>query len=248
MSDAGRIAEELGRLAAENARLIERLTDSERRFRLISRGVLRVQEAERGRISRELHDGVGQALTAIKLQLELLERDAAAPVADRLSELRELADRTLQDVRQISRLLRPPILDDLGLIPTLRWLARTFGEGAGLTVDVETELDEERLDPDVETLLFRATQEALTNAAKHARAASARVSLARTPRGVRLLVRDDGVGFEADALLQTDDQHRGFGLRGLRDRVQLFGGRFALRAASGSGTTVEVEVPLEGSP
>jgi signal transduction histidine kinase len=243
---AQRIADELGRLSAENARLVARLSEGERRFRLISRGVLRVQEAERGRLSRELHDGVGQALTAIKMQLELLEREPPDPAsAPRLAELRELAERTLQDVRQISRLLRPPMLDDLGLVATLRWLARTVRERTRLAVELESELQEERLDPDLETLLFRVAQEALTNAAKHASARSARVRLARSPRGVRLLVSDDGAGFDAEALLRADDQHRGFGLRGIRDRVQLFGGRLAVSSTPGRGTSLEVELPLD---
>ena len=125
---------EVARITAENARLVQRLGEGERRFRLISRGVLRIQEAERGRISRELHDGVGQSLTALKMQLELLAQAAAgegSALRPGSRTSREMADRSLQDVRQFSHLLRPQMLDELGLVPTLRWLARTFEQRTG---------------------------------------------------------------------------------------------------------------------
>jgi two-component system sensor histidine kinase UhpB len=240
------IAQELARIRSENARLIARLDEGERRFRLISRGVLRVQEAERARISRELHDGVGQALTALKMQLELLQQpgtQAGSELATRLAELSSLAERALEDVRQISRLVRPQMLDELGLLPTLRWLARSFGR-QGLAVELDHEGVDDRLDPEVETLVFRVAQEALTNAVKHARAASARVELRRQGNFLSLRIEDSGAGFDAAAVLASPDQDRSFGLRGMRDRVHLLGGRFALRSSPGSGTVVEAEVEV----
>jgi two-component system, NarL family, sensor kinase len=241
------IALEVGRLSTENARLLQRLAEGERRFRLISRGVLRVQEAERGRISRELHDGVGQSMTALKMQLELLEQSAleeSSPLAPRLAELRDLADRSLQEIRQLSHLLRPQMLDELGLVPTLRWLARTFHKRTGVQVELVHEGMDDHTDPDVETLVFRVVQEALTNVAKHAKATSAEVLLRRSEDRVFLRVQDRGAGFEAGDVLGSTDEDRGFGLRGMRDRVMLFGGRFSLQSTPGLGTAVEVEVPL----
>ena len=142
------IAQEVARITSENARLLQRLGEGEKRFRLISRGILRVQEAERGRISRELHDGLGQSLTALKMQLQLLELSAVreqSALSPRLAELREMADRSLQEVRQISHLLRPQMLDELGLLPTLRWLARTFQQRTGIEVELVSEgIDERR--------------------------------------------------------------------------------------------------------
>jgi two-component system NarL family sensor kinase len=242
------IAQEVARITSENARLLQRLGEGEKRFRLISKGILRVQEAERGRISRELHDGVGQSLTALKIQLALLEQWAAPDNRElslRLGELRELADRTLQDVRQISHLLRPQMLDELGLLPTLRWLARTFQKRTGIEVELVSEEVGERTDPDVQNLVFRLVQEALTNVAKHAQTPTVRVQLRAAEERLLLRVEDRGAGFDAAEVLRSTDEERGFGLRGMRDRVHLFAGRFTLTSRPGEGTTLEVEVPLE---
>ena len=237
----------MARITAENARLLQRLGEGEKRFRLISRGILRVQEAERGRISRELHDGVGQSLTALKMQLQLLELAAAredSAFSSQLAELREMADRSLQEVRQISHLLRPQMLDELGLLPTLRWLARTFQQRTGIEVELVSEGVDERTDPDLENLVFRLVQEALTNIAKHARAPLARIHLRRAEERLFLRVEDAAPG-STRRVRALDREERGFGLRGMRDRVHLFAGRFTLTSQPGAGTTLEVEVPLE---
>lgn len=248
MSDGGEeVLAQLGALREENARLLERMTQAEERFRLVSRGVVRVQEAERGRISRELHDGAGQSLTALKLQLELLRQQAAAaggPLAERLSDLCGLAEQTLHEVRHISHRLRPQMLDELGLRPTLRWLARSVEARTGLRVVVEEHGLPERLDPELETLAYRVVQEALTNASRHAQGATATVRLRLADGRLHVSVLDDGPGFDAAAVLASSDEDRGFGVRGMRDRVRLLGGRFALRSAPGAGTAVEVEVPV----
>ncbi|MPZ20353.1 MAG: sensor histidine kinase [Luteitalea sp.] len=239
--------QQLERLSRENARLLQRLADSERRFRVISQGVLRVQEAERGRISRELHDGVGQALTGLKLQLDVLEREAAAgesPLMARLGELKELTERTLNDVRALSHLLRPQMLDDLGLMPTLRWLTRTFEGRTAVPVMFEHEGLGERLDPDVEIIVFRVTQEALTNVAKHAEASRVHVGLACDGERLALSIQDDGKGFDAAAALRATGEDQGCGVRGMRDRVQLFGGTFTLSSTPGQGTRIEIELRL----
>ncbi len=230
------IAEQVARIGARNLELLRRLEESERRFRRISRGVLRMQEEERGRLSRDLHDGLGQLLTALKIQLELLEKEVAgsAPeLAGRLAAACEMAERGVHDVRQLSRVLRPPMLDELGIVPTLRWLVRTYQEQTGIEVRFSCEGEERRLAPDVETLLYRLVQEALTNVAKHAGEASAKVGLVLTPRRALLRVEDDGAGFDPSALLGEEDEH-GFGLRSMRDRVLFVGGRFDLRSAPGT--------------
>ncbi|MGH9161320.1 MAG: sensor histidine kinase [Vicinamibacteraceae bacterium] len=241
------IEQQLERLSRENARLLQRLADSERRFRVISQGVLRVQEAERGRISRELHDGVGQALTALKLQLDVLEREGAAgqnPLMPRLGELKELTERTLNDVRALSHLLRPRMLDDLGLVPTLRWLTRTFEARAAVRIMFEHEGIGERLDPDAEIIVFRVTQEALNNVAKYAEASYVQVGLACKRGLLTLSIEDDGKGFDADAALRATGEDQGCGVRGMRDRVQLFAGAFTLSSTPGKGTRIEIELPL----
>lgn len=241
------IAEQVAHITAENARLLTRLAESERRFHSISRGVLRLQEEERGRISRDLHDGIGQSLTALKIQLELLEQQAARAASDlepRIASARALAGACLTEVRQLSHVLRPQMLDELGLLPTLRWLVRTVRERTGLVVSFDSGGFEDRMDPDVETLIYRIAQESLTNIVKHAKAADATVRLSRREDRLLLRVEDSGAGFDAEGVLSAREEDRGFGVRAMRDRVHFFNGRFSIRSAPGKGTVVEAELPL----
>jgi two-component system sensor histidine kinase UhpB len=136
------------------------------------------------------------------------------------------------------------MLDELGLLPTLRWLVRTMRQRTGIDVLLESNGFEERLDPDRETLVYRLAQEALTNVARHAGETAALLRLEK--RGNRLLVRieDRGAGFDAEALLQARDEDRGFGIRAMRDRVHFFHGRFTIRSVPGQGTTIEADIPL----
>jgi two-component system sensor histidine kinase UhpB len=241
------IAEQVARITDENARLLQSLAETERRFQRISRGVLRLQEEERGRISRDLHDGVGQLLTALKIQLELLEQDVARArpeLSARTAAARELADACLAEVRQLSHLIRPQMLDELGLMPTLRWLARTVQKRAGIVVDFVHDGSEQRLDPALETLVFRLVQEALTNVAKHAGADQVAVRVSQGQREIKVTVEDAGAGFAAEEILNGLDEDRGFGVRAMRDRVKFFNGRFELISAPGRGTRIDVAVPL----
>lgn len=243
------LAEQIARIRADNARLLRRLEETERRFRAISRGVLRAQEAERSRISRDLHDGVGQSLTALKMQLDLLARETdsnGSPLAARLASLRDVADAALQEIRQISHAIRPQILDNLGLVPTLRWLARTFEARTGVRASLICADLRNGRDPEVETLLYRITQESLTNVTKHAAASRVSVDLREEGGALRLRVEDDGAGFDVRALEAREDE-MGFGIQSMRDRVRLFGGRFAVRSSPGAGTIVEVVVPADGA-
>jgi two-component system sensor histidine kinase UhpB len=244
----GDISREVARISAENARLIERLIETERRFHRISRGVLRVQEEERRRISRDLHDGIGQSLTALKIQLELLEQEAAQTrpaLVPRIAAVRDLAEGCLTEVREMARLLRPQMLDDLGLVPTLRWLARTVEKRTGMAVELEVAGNEEGGDKDAETLVYRIVQEALTNVVRHAGVSLARVRVEHRGRRIFVTVEDRGVGFDAEALLSGKDEEHGFGVRAMRDRVQTFNGTFLVRSSPGA-TVVEAEIPLGG--
>ena len=241
-----RIAEQVARITSENSRLIERVAESERRFRRISRGVLRLQEEERSRISRDLHDGIGQLLTALKIQLELLEGETAGMkvVASRVASAREIAETALAEVRQLSHVLRPQMLDELGLEPTLRWLARTFQKRTGIEVEVAFEGLPLRVDPDLETLVYRVVQEALTNVARHSGASSARVTLTREPARLVVRVEDAGSGFQPEAPRSASDEEASFGVRAMKDRVEFMNGRFTIRSAPGEGTVVQAELPL----
>jgi signal transduction histidine kinase len=158
-----------------------------------------------------------------------------------------LAGQALGDARELSRLLRPPVLDDLGLGPALRWLVRTLGQQTGLQVALEVEVGEPaRLAADLETLVFRVVQEGLTNVLKHAGVERAEVAVRVVGDRLELSIADGGRGFDPDETLVGSVADGGSGLRGIQDRVELFGGRFALRSGAGKGTAIEVAVPMSG--
>ena len=165
----------------------------------------------------------------------------------RLSDALELTRSALHDTRELSRLLRPTLLDDLGLEPALQWLARTMAERTGLTIEVHSNLDEARLPADIETLLFRITQEALTNVMRHSGAREVQILLARSGTHLRLQIRDDGQGFDP-AQLTAEQGALSAGVRGMRDRAELFGGRLEVNSACGEGTTVALSLPVELEP
>src|ERR671936_386013 len=197
------------------------------------------QELERRRLGRELHDETGQALTSILLGLRSLEERRSDDVDEAVSQLRELVVRTLQDVRRLAVELRPTALDDFGLAPALERLTSTFAEQTGTVVEIESQLGEERLPADVETVLYRIVQEALTNVVKHARADHVSIVLQRKEGIVTTVIEDDGRGFAPG-----DQGDGGLGLVGMKERVELVNGRLEIESSEGSGTTLVVEVPL----
>jgi len=229
----------------EHERLVARLRAGERRYRRLARSVWSVQEAERRRLARELHDGVGQLLTALKQQLELARAEGSEAGRRRLDDALGLATQALADTRELSRLLRPAVLDDLGLEAGLGWLARTHQERTGTRVELALHGLAGRFDDELETLVFRVVQEALTNAAKHARASEIRVVVTREPEALSLEVADDGAGFDPRELTEGRD---GLGLLGMKDRLDLFEGRLEVRSAPGAGTVVAARIPLEVEP
>ncbi|NEZ04825.1 sensor histidine kinase [Wenzhouxiangella sp. XN201] len=230
------LQERVEALAHENQRLFSELEDMQRDFSHLARSTWRVQEDERRHLARELHDHLGQMLTALVHSLERSPEDRARSV--------ELARKALEDTRELSRVLRPQVLDDLGLGAALEWLGRRAGETAGIEVSVSVEgLPEESRDADLESLLFRISQEALNNVVKHARASQASLSLTRSGNSLELRIRDDGVGFEPDR--KEVDEERGIGLAGMSDRVRLFGGQLAISSAPGRGTAITVTVRLD---
>ncbi len=223
--------------------LLQRIESNEGEFRRLGRSVWKVQEEERRRLARELHDGIGQNLTALKHRLALLGA-ALEPGQDALHERVQaaivLCTATLEDTRQLSRLLRPPILDDLGLAPALRWLARSVEGSGGPEVLLEIDTPDS-LDPDLQTLLFRFVQEALNNTCKHAQARSASVRMQLHGSQLRLCIEDDGRGFDPAQAMDAG----GSGLGGMRERLRLYGGRFELNSTPGAGTRINAVIPLQ---
>ncbi len=237
------------KISQGNERLFQQLSSNQDRLESISKGIIKVQENERSKISRELHDGLGQALTALKINIDLLgaemENKLSRPGQDRLADTRSLASEAIEEVRELSRLLRPRILDELGLSPTLSWYARTLGKRTGLRIDIEDQCDDSALSWEVETLIFRVTQEALNNIVKHSGSPTAQVRLRSNPDAIQLEISDQGNGFETSSL--DRDVPTGSGLPGMRDRVSLLGGRLSLNSRPGHGTTLFIEIPKTGN-
>jgi signal transduction histidine kinase len=229
-----RLAESLAVRAATAVALSQRVSrDTVRR-------VVEAQEDERARLARELHDETGQALTSILLGLKALEdRVEGDDGRSAVAELRELVVSTLHDVRRLAVELRPAALDDFGLVPATERLLDTIREQSGLTIDFQAEFGDLRLSPDAETTLYRIAQEALTNVLKHAEAARVSVLLSHTDANAKLVVQDDGRGFDPDAA-----RDGGVGLLGMRERVALVGGRLTAESTEGAGTMLTVEVPI----
>ncbi len=236
------------RFVEEDVRLAEVFADraatavdlAKRVSRDVVQRVVEAQEQERARLARELHDETGQALTSILLGLKGLEdvvdtSEGSASVA----ALRELVVSTLRSVRGLAVELRPTALDDFGLVPALERLADTFREKTGVEVAIEAQLGEARLEPSLETTLYRLVQEALTNVLKHADARHVSISLVRKDGSVSAVVEDDGRGFSPET-----PRREALGLVGMRERVGLVGGRISIESAPGAGTTLAVEVPV----
>jgi signal transduction histidine kinase len=204
------------------------------------RRVVSGQELERRRLARELHDETGQALTSILLGLRSVEEaDGPDEMTTAASNLRALVVGTLQDVRRLAVQLRPKALDDFGLVAAVEHLVQTFSEATAIRVDLEAQLGEERIPPEVETTLYRIVQEALTNIVKHAEASRVSILLVRSETSATVVIEDDGQGFDP-----ADVREEGMGIIGMRERVELHEGRLTLESTPGSGATLVVEVPL----
>jgi len=230
--------------AREQAR--DALTQTTEQLRELSHRLMDVQETERRLLARELHDQIGQALTAIKLDLRAVRRQPET-AAERLDDATALLDHTLSQVRDLALDLRPAILDDLGLVPALRWYVERFTARSGIAGQFWCDDDDDgkgfQIDLAVATACFRVAQEALTNVAKHAEARHFEVELTHRPDGLRLIIRDDGQGFAREAL--PADQ--GLGLSGMRERVEQAGGRLTIRSEPGRGTELRLDFPAPGA-
>jgi len=208
----------------------------------LSRRVLEAQEAERRRIAHELHDELGQSLTAIKINLQ-----AGAAFGNDQQEKRnprniEIIEAALQHVRNLSLALRPSVLDDLGLRAALEWLVDNAARTSQIDIRLMSNLEDRRLDGALETACFRVVQEALTNIQRHAKASHVTVDLTVDTRSLRLTVRDDGLGFNTDR--PKAQSNKSLGLLGMRERAELVGGKLTLTSSEGQGCEVRMECPL----
>ena len=221
---------------------LERLSTA--RGRLLHR-VLSIQEEEQERITRDLHDGIGQSLTAILMRLRLLQAEPLPePVEQQLADLRELVGTTVEELRRMVREGRPPVLSDLGLKPALQQRFAAFAANDDFSISFDWQLPEaSRLPPAVETAIYRIVGEAVTNAAKHADGTSVQVTIDYCDAGVRAQVVDDGRGFTGRTNPGADRQS--FGILGMRERAAALGGGLRIISQPHRGTAVEVTIPCE---
>jgi signal transduction histidine kinase len=200
-------------------------------------------EQEIQRIAHAVHDEAGQLLVAARLALASAARDLAPPIGRRLEEVGAILERLDDELRRLSHELRPRLLDDLGLVAALEFLATGLSKRSGLAVRVESSL-RDRLDPNVETALYRVVQESLTNVVKHSRASAVEIKLGREAKDLCCVIRDDGAGFDVSAVL-AGKEGTGLGLLGMRERVGAVGGELQIDAQPNRGTEVRVRIPVE---
>ncbi len=223
--------------------VLEALDESSR---LRASQIINAQEQERKRIARELHDETSQVLTSLLISLAVLEKSIATQEArDRIADTRRLAHQTLRAIRNLSIDLRPSALDDLGLLPALRWYVKEYQQKCSIEVEFLATGFKDRLPAEMETALYRIVQESLTNTARHANARKVRVTLKEDAEAVYATITDDGRGFDVEAVLKTPAQELGLGLglAGMHERAVLLDGSLTIKSSPGHGTTVTVHIP-----
>ena len=220
------------------------LEGANQRLQTISERMLDIQEEERRAISRELHDDIGQTLGALKIGLHRLATAAAAEQPELLAACLEAAGEALEKMRLLAMELRPPQLDQLGLEAALEWLGQRQSAASGLTVTCNFAGLDTRPPPALESACYRIAQEALNNAARHAKAKQVTISIESDASLLKLVVHDDGIGFDEDATRLRMMRSGSMGLIGMEERAQLAGGRLKLRSVPGAGTTVSATFPL----
>ncbi|MGH9336034.1 MAG: sensor histidine kinase, partial [Vicinamibacteria bacterium] len=224
------------------------LKQAEQDLRTLSGRLLRLQDEERRHIARELHDSTGQVLAALSLNLAVLQADVGrmSPYAVKaLSESLDIVKEMSRELRTLSHLLHPPLLDVTGLESALRWYVQGFAERSGIRADLELSPDLGRLSKEVETAVFRIVQESLTNVHRHSQSPTARVRVTRNGGYARVEVRDEGVGMPVES--GSERARIGIGVQGMRERVTQLGGEFEVRS-DGGGTEVVALLPAKESP
>ena len=235
-------------VAIENARLFKELETQREALRQISLQLVNTQEEERRRISRELHDELGQTLTALRVNLEIAQQalplGASAKLFHSIEEAGRLAAHTQDTARNLSLELRPAMLDDLGLVSTLYWEIDRHEQLTGQTVEFETDLIDQYLQPELEITIYRIITEALTNVCRHADATYVRICLRALNDVLLVSVVDNGVGFDAAGWRESPAKRRSLGLVSMRERAELLNGQLEVSSEIGRGTTVRVQFPV----
>ena len=233
--------------AIENAKLHEEVQRKEEIRGELLREILSIQEGERSRIARELHDETSQVLASLNANLEaatgMLPASAEQAKA-MLKKTQALSISLLDEIHRLIYELRPTLLDDLGLVAAARWLADNNLGTAGVAVNFKTTGQQRRLPLQLETTLFRVIQEAVTNIVRHAHAKNVNISLSFKRRSIRVHIRDDGRGFDVEEAISSKDRPRGLGLLGMKERAELMHGTLSMHSHPGGGTEIDIEIPI----
>ncbi|MEI7899602.1 MAG: ATP-binding protein [bacterium] len=227
-------------------RLLEEAVHMQEQLRNLSRQFLQTQEAERKRISRELHNEITQALVSINFHLGIVAREATIPsngLKRHILQTQRLVEKTVETVHRFALKLRPTSLDDLGLIPALHAFMKKLSKENRLKMKLTAFSGIENLSTAKRTVLYRVAQEALTNVARHAKASRAEVIIQKLPKAVRMRIKDDGKAFDPEPLWHTK-KRQPLGLLGMRERVEMVGGTFTIESAPGQGTTILIQIPF----
>lgn len=241
------VEQSLKKSEKHQSRLLAQSLQMEEQLRQLSRQVLRVQEEERKRISRELHDVIAQTLTGINVRLANLKKEAVINTKglDRnIARTQQMVEHAVNIVHRFARELRPSVLDDLGLIPALHTYVKNLQKETGIRVSLSAFAAVEQVSGDKRTVLYRVAQEALTNVARHAKASRVEVVIQKVDRAVCMEIKDNGRGFQGDRVLQAGRNKR-LGLLGMKERLEMVGGSFTVTSAPGEGTTVRAQMPLD---
>ena len=240
------VEESLKKSEQHYSQLLEQSRHMQEQLRLLSRQLLSAQEEERKMISRELHDQIAQTLTGINIRLASLKAESTLNtkgLQKKISSTQRLVEKSVDIVHQFARELRPAVLDDLGLIPALHSFMKNFTARTGVRTCLTAFEEVEQLETARRTVLFRVAQEALTNVARHAKASRVYVSIQKLPDCIYMKIQDDGKSFPVERVLHSNGGKR-LGLLGMRERLEMVGGRFDVESAPGKGTTVRAQIPL----
>ncbi|OGP73392.1 MAG: hypothetical protein A2V86_15315 [Deltaproteobacteria bacterium RBG_16_49_23] len=238
--------DEIKRLADSFNLMAKTLMEKKELERKYLSRIIEAEENERRRISRELHDEIGQALTAIRFNLDRIDKclpETSTMARERLEEAKTLSQQTIKAMRRLSMDLRPAMLDDLGLIPTLRWYIQNFSNRLNIDSQFQATGFVGKLPPPIETAFYRIIQEALNNIGKHAEAGRVEIFMEHKDSMIYASVTDNGKGFDLDKVLRPESKERGSGIIGMQERVSILKGHIDIRSKPGSGTHIRIEIP-----
>ena len=223
----------------------EELGKTREQLREVSFKLLLAEETERKRIAQEIHDGVGQHWATVRLRVEGILNQLDKKIAAPLKDILPIIQVGIEETRRIQMNLRPALLDDLGILATLRWFCREFQKAhPAIPVETKIEIHEEDISNPIKTVIYRVLQEALNNISKHSRTTLVVLSLQKKEGRIELTVQDHGRGFDTDVVLSQKSYEKGLGLSGMRERTHLSGGSFSIESTKGIGTTIRASWPL----